>query len=1033
VVKDKIDFKGAYGTYYREIFFHIPFLLANHLNSQGKYAEAQKWYHYIFNPSATEVIDSLNPSLTSAQKKKMELDRNWQYLEFREIDIQSLRDQLQDKQEIEVYKKNPFNPHAIARLRMSAYQKSIVMKYIDNLLDWGDYLFTQDTMESINEATLLYIIAKEILGDRPAELGRCGEGKIQPKTYDQIKPLLNKGSEFLSELEHYTYTNIGPPKKYKVDYAIDSGLMYEVSKKVATDVKASKGVNYYAIAAGSLSLIQVNQIKKLEGKYLPEVTIKPIDDAITSQFAKGTTRGLDWKKDSYYVNDFFKLPSFGISILSHVSPVFCVPGNKELLQYWDRVDDRLFKIRNCMNIKGQRRQLALFAPEIDPRLLVRAKAAGLSLDDILNSLSGNLPPYRFSYIIERAKAYTSIVQSFGASLLSALEKKDGEELAQLRMLHQQNILEMTSRSRKLEIDSANEGIKALNDGIESLTYQLNYYESLISQNLTGSEILQSASKHIANGIRITEASLGFLAAVFNLLPQLGSPFAMKYGGVELGESGGKLRAATGTLAAIADNIASSAGLEAGFERRKQGWNHQKKMMQYALKQAEKNLVAAEIKRDILIESEKIHQKNIEHNSEVMEFYSDKFSNLGLYTWLSSNMQRLFREAYNNANSIAKLAEQAFRFERDDNTSFIEGNYFESPRAGLLAGERLLIGLQTMERRYLETNYRKNEIDQAFSVTQLDPAALLLLKQTGTCEFSVPEIFFDLFYPGQYKRKIQSVKLTIPSVTGPYTNVSANLSLVKSEIRMEAKLGSAELKEVPKSRTTHIATSTAQNDAGVFQLNFRDDRYMPFEGAGAISSWKLSLPKNFRQFDYNTINDVIVHISYTAEYDELFRNKVEDQNDAIEGTLTNILKNNSLSRNFSFRQEFSNDFNRLTQQAVNQPIAIKIENKHFPLFMNGRPLRITMAKLILVTPEEQTVNNVNIVLNGISQSGFTKDSTLGDLYSKDLGNLFNAGILKDHIITVANSGDLAPTETGNIAAIDSKKLEDIILYVEYKIG
>jgi hypothetical protein len=77
--------------------------------------------------------------------------------------------------------------------------------------------------------------------------------------------------------------------------------------------------------------------------------------------------------------------------------------------------------------------------------------------------------------------------------------------------------------------------------------------------------------------------------------------------------------------------------------------------------------------------------------------------------------------------------------------------------------------------------------------------------------------------------------------------------------------------VPKSRTTTIATSTAQNYAGVFQLNFRDDRYMPFEGAGAISSWKLSLPKNFRQFDYSTINDVIIHVSYTAEYDELFRN------------------------------------------------------------------------------------------------------------------------------------------------------------------
>ena len=451
-------------------------------------------------------------------------------------------------------------------------------------------------------------------------------------------------------------------------------------------------------------------------------------------------------------------------------------------------------------------------------------------------------------------------------------------------------------------------------------------------------------------------------------------------------------------------------------------------------QTEKNITAAEIRRDILIESEKIHQKNIEHNKDVMDFYGEKFSNLGLYTWLSSTMQRLFKEAYNNALSIARLAEQAYSYERDDNTIFLDGNYFEASRGGLLSGEKLMMSLQTMERRYLETNYRKNEIDQAFSLTQIDPNALLLLKQTGACEFSIPEVFFDLFYPGQYRRKIQSVRLTIPSITGPYTNVSANLSLRSSSVRMEPKLGTSELKEVPKSRTTTIATSTAQNDAGVFQLNFRDDRYMPFEGAGAISSWKLSLPKNFRQFDYSTINDVIIHISYVAEYDELFRDKVEEQNDSIEGTLLNVLKNNSLSRTFRFRQEFSNDFHRLTDQEVNSPITVKIQSKHFPFFMNGKNLKVTKAKLIVVTPPNQTVAGLEISVNGVSQTGFTKDPTLGDLYSKDLGSLFNAGILKDHIISILNGGDLSPTPSavGPNVAVDNEKLEDIILYLEYNL-
>ncbi|MGQ3131264.1 MAG: neuraminidase-like domain-containing protein [Flavobacteriales bacterium] len=1039
VVKDKIDFNGAYGNYYREIFFHIPFLLANHLNSQGKYAEAQKWYHYIFNPSASEVIDFSDPGLTPAQKKKMELDRNWQYLEFREIDTQKLRDQLNDKQAIETYKKDPFNPHAIARLRMSAYQKCIVMKYIDNLLDWGDQLFTQDTMESVNEATLLYIIAREILGGRPAEIGSCGEGKVNPKTYEKIQPLLDKGSEFLAELESYTIVRTPSkkvaPRPFTHGFVENSTIRNSARKAMKKETMTESARVYMAVAEGYGSNFRdAREIEETLNKNMPQVVVREVDDKFTGAFSTGTVRGLEWKRDSIYTANKFRIPSFGWSILRHVSPVFCVPGNKDLLAYYDRVDDRLFKIRNCMDIQGQKRQLALFAPEIDPRMLVRAKAAGLSLDDILNSISGNLPPYRFAYLLERAKAFTSVVQSFGSSLLSALEKKSGEELSLLRMSQQQEIMNMSSKSRRLEIDSANEGIKALNDRMESITYQIGYYDMLIAERINNWELAQSVGRHGASIIRGTEAAIGTVAGALSLIPQVGSPFAMKYGGAELGSSMSAFAFAMGSLATLGDNIAASAGLEAGFERRGEGWKHQKKMLEIELKQTQKNLLASEIRRDILIESEKIHQRNMEHNQDVMDFYGEKFSNLGLYTWLSATMQRQFREAYNNALAIARLAEQAYRYEKDETTVFIENNYFESSRAGLLAGERLLMALQTMERKYMETNYRKKEIDQAFSLTQIDPAALLMLKRTGSCDFEIPELFFDLFYPGQYRRKIQAVRLTIPCVTGPYTNISASLALSGSRIRMEAKLGASELKEVPKSRTTIIATSSAQNDAGVFQLNFKDERYMPFEGAGAVSSWKLSLPKNFRQFDYSTINDVIVHISYTAEYDELFRDKVEAGNEAMEGTLLHILKNKNLSRTFSLRQEFSGDFHRLTEQPVNQPVSVKIQNKHFPLFMNGQNLKVTKSRLILVTAAGQSVSNVKITVNGAEQSGFTKDPDFGDLYSKDMGSLLQSGILKDHILTVTAAGSLAPdSPPPHNPAIDTAKLEDIILYVEYKIG
>src|SRR5262245_66360746 len=77
----------------------------------------------------------------------------------------------------------------------------------------------------------------------------------------------------------------------------------------------------------------------------------------------------------------------------------------------------------------------------------------------------------------------------------------------------------------------------------------------------------------------------------------------------------------------------------------------------------------------------------------------------------------------------------------------------------------------------------------------------------------------------------------------------------------------------------LSASSVQNDIGLFELSFRDKRYLPFEGAGAISDWSLELftdlPSNnpdpanpdhgrpLRQFDYGSITDAIVLIKYTA--------------------------------------------------------------------------------------------------------------------------------------------------------------------------
>src|SRR5262249_44191112 len=119
---------------------------------------------------------------------------------------------------------------------------------------------------------------------------------------------------------------------------------------------------------------------------------------------------------------------------------------------------------------------------------------------------------------------------------------------------------------------------------------------------------------------------------------------------------------------FAEAVAASAGLEAGFERRSEGWQHQVELAEYELKQIEKQLSAARFRKAIADRTLEIHNKTIEQTEEIFDFYNQRFTNLGVYTWLSTTLQRVYREAYTSAYEMARLAEQAFRFERSDDTT-----------------------------------------------------------------------------------------------------------------------------------------------------------------------------------------------------------------------------------------------------------------------------------------------------------------------------------------------------------------------------
>ena len=123
------------------------------------------------------------------------------------------------------------------------------------------------------------------------------------------------------------------------------------------------------------------------------------------------------------------------------------------------------------------------------------------------------------------------------------------------------------------------------------------------------------------------------------------------------------------------------------------------------------------------------------------------------------------------------------------------------------------------------------------------------------------------------RRIKSVALSLPAVVGPNTPLSCTLTLQSSSLRTSPLLSNGAYARDESDdddrfldffgATETIVTSTGNNDSGLFEMNLRDERFLPFEGAGAVSTWTLSLPNELRLFDYSTIADVTLHIRYTA--------------------------------------------------------------------------------------------------------------------------------------------------------------------------
>ncbi len=559
-----------------------------------------------------------------------------------------------------------------------------------------------------------------------------------------------------------------------------------------------------------------------------------------------------------------------------------------------------------------------------------------------------------------------------------MEKRDAEELVHLRQRHELSLLPLVEEVRKRHIDEAVAQLEGLHRSAETAAERQRYYLRLLGKEaaadtkppvkvdylpaaisvsqgsdtgelaLSQHETQQLEWLNVGNNFMLVGSGMSVLAGILNAIPD--STLPMKFGGSHVGSAASAVGSFFSMLAANASYQANRASLVGSFARRQDDWILQHNLAVNELRQIERQVAAAEIRRSIAEQELENHRKQIENAKEVESYLKTKFTSQQLYEWFAGQLSSVFFETYRLAHSVAKRAERTFRHElgRED-SAFIKFGYWDDLRKGLLAGERLYHDLKRMEVAYLDENAREYEITKHVSLASLNPSALIELRRVGACEVTIPEWAFDLDYPGHYMRRIRNVSVTIPCVVGPYAGVNCTLALQSSSIRVSASgTGAYPRKQqqgVPQddprfvdrfSAVQSIVTSTAQNDTGLFETNLRDERYLPFEGHGVISRWRLELPAASNSFDVNSVSDVILHIRYTAR--EAGAGLATSAKSAVKAILKPT-SGASLFRFFSVRQEFPDHWQRFITGNSATLGPLDVSRRRFPLLFAGKTISV----------------------------------------------------------------------------------------------
>jgi hypothetical protein len=219
---------------------------------------------------------------------------------------------------------------------------------------------------------------------------------------------------------------------------------------------------------------------------------------------------------------------------------------------------------------------------------------------------------------------------------------------------------------------------------------------------------------------------------------------------------------------------------------------------------------------------------------------------------------------------------------------------------------------------------------------------------------------------------------------------------------------------------------------LFELSFRDERYLPFEGAGAISEWRIELPPDCNAFDLDTVTDVVLRIAYTA------RDGGEPLRQAarralrlpVEPRPDRPVSSPATRRLFSLKHEFAVEWFQFLQAPGPQVMRLDLALERFPYHVRGRTaIRVQRFDVFALPKGTGPLPSAEVSFTTPAGVELPPPPTVSRLAADPtLPNLAHAGVAVNAPLNSGNSYVWTFGLRGS--RLIAEQLEDILLVCEF---